>query len=249
MSSSADPVAERFDDDWTRRRGVKIAAVVVFVVVVGAVLVVSLALALRDESPSSAGSPGADAGSVGGLGPPPGADLVSYVENRRAALAAASGERVAVVSFHRYTTDAEARATAGGAEVLAVLAAIPGGAPSVVDGEVASWLEEQQESTRTERDEIQKLIPTSGNDPEFKAFYEQEVARLNRLLDSVKPDSDLVFAVVVRAPAAQLQAVAGNADVRLVDIGPSAAADPKAEYRGIRPEEKVTANNPPTRPV
>lgn len=252
MSFSVDPRSERYeDDDWTRRRGVKVAAAAVFAVVVGAVLVVSLALALRPEKSSvTASGSGSTTDSVQGIGPPPGSELGPYIDNRRSALGAAvGGERVAVVSLQRYTTEAKARQTTGSAQLLAMLAAMPGGGPSVVSNDLTSWLDEQQEATRNERDEIQKLIPTSGNDPEFKVFYEQEVQRLNQILETVKPDSELVFAVVVRAPVTHLREMAENPDVRMVDVGPSPSADPKSDYRGVRPEETVRANDPATRPV
>ena len=46
-----------------------------------------------------------------------------------------------------------------------------------------------------------------------------------------------------------LQALAAKNGVRLVDVGPNADPDPKANYRGLRPEETAKANDPNTRPT
>jgi hypothetical protein len=58
-----------------------------------------------------------------------------------------------------------------------------------------------------------------------------------------------VFGMVVKAPAAALQALGAKAEVRLVDVAENATQDPKAVYRGLRPEETAKANEPPLRPV
>ena len=89
------------------------------------------------------------------------------------------------------------------------------------------------------------LIPTV-DDPGFKEFYAEEVARLDRAVESTRPD--VVFAVAVPAPAPRLQALRSNPDVRLVDVGPAdLGTDPK--LRGLRPEETRTAAEPATRPL
>jgi hypothetical protein len=135
----------------------------------------------------------------------------------------------------------------GRLQVVNLLAAAPGGAPSVVTGTMADWVNGQVEANRSERDELRRFIPTV-DDPQFKAFYEEEAARLTKLIDSVKPDGPHVFAVTVRGPAADLQALARAPDVRLVDVGPSAKLPPETPLRGLRPEERERANDPPTRP-
>ncbi len=185
---------------------------------------------------------------VGGIGPPAGVELGAYLESRRAALAAADGDRIAVVSLAKYTTEARAKATVAGAEVLGLLAAAPGGQPALVTTDVATWAREQTAEVRAERDEIEKLIPTAANDPSFQAFYRRELQRLDQVIASLKPDGELVFGVVVKAPVPALQQAATKPEVRLVDVGPSAEAAPKPSYRGLRPEEVTRANEPNTRP-
>jgi hypothetical protein len=186
---------------------------------------------------------------VGGIGPPPGVDLSAYVDSRKQALSTATGDRVAVVSFNDYATEARARSLAGGAEILGMLAAAPGGAPSLVTGDVAGWVTAQTADARAERDEINALIPTVKDDPGFQSFYKDEVDRLNKLINGIRPNGNLVFAVVVRAPVPALQELAQRPEVRLVDVGPDADPGPKPAYRGIRPEETAKANDPNTRPA
>jgi hypothetical protein len=186
---------------------------------------------------------------VGGIGPPPGVELGPYIETRKTALAQVTDERVAVVSLTKYTTEANARAVAGGSEILALLAAPPGGQPSVVRGDVAGWVEAQTAEARAERDEINRLIPTVKDDPEFQSFYRSEIDRLNKVISNIRPNGELVFALVVRAPAPALQELGNKAEVRLVDVGPTADPGAKPVYRGIRPEETDKANEPNTRPV
>ncbi|MEW6153280.1 MAG: hypothetical protein AB1673_04715, partial [Actinomycetota bacterium] len=229
-----------------------LAAVAVAVMLVGLVVFFTVRTIRQDgPEPVAEGPPvttAEDAARVaGGVGPPAGTDVVTYTASRKEALAQATGERVAVVSFVSYKTEAQARALVGGREVLGLLAAAPAGAPDFVTGGLAGWANRQTADARAERDEIQRLIPTAGNDPAFQAFYRSEVERLNKLIASVRADSDLVFAVVVRAPVPGLAEMAGSPEVRLVDIGPETPLDPPA-YRGLRPEEASKANEPNTRP-
>jgi len=184
---------------------------------------------------------------VGGIGPPPGTDVVAYVESRKTALAQATGDRLAVVSLGRYMTETAAKTLATPGEVVALLAAAPGGAPATVTGDLAAWVNTQTAEARAEREEFRKLIPTV-DDAGFKRFYESEVQRLDKLLAAIKPTGDLVFGIVVRAPAPVLQQLAAKPDVRLVDAAPTADPGPKPSYRGLRPEETSKANEPNTRP-
>lgn len=185
---------------------------------------------------------------VGGIGPPAGTEVNAYIDARRSALATAAGDRVAVVSLSAYTTEAAARAAVAPGEVLGLLAAAPGGQPGVVTGDLSGWVQEQTAQARAEREEIQRLIPTV-EDANFKRFYQAEFDRLNQVIAGSRPNGDLVFAVIVRASAADLQQIAGKGQVRLVDVGPDARPRPAGEYRGLRPEETERANQPDTRPA
>jgi hypothetical protein len=182
------------------------------------------------------------------VGPAPGTAVPGYITTRKTALAGIKDERVAVVSFAKYSTQAQAKTIAGSTPIVALLVAPPGVGPAVVTGDLAAWTKSQTEETQAERDEIKKLIPTV-TDPAFKTFYTEEVARLDKALKAFAPTSAMVFGMVVKAPAAALQALGAKAEVRLVDVAENATQDPKAVYRGLRPEETAKANEPPLRPV
>lgn len=185
---------------------------------------------------------------AGGIGPPAGADVVTYGQKRKVALASATGDRIAIVSFWNYTTEAKARALVADAEVMGLLAAAPSGQPALVTGALTAWVTAQTAEARAERDEISKLLPTVTDAP-FRTFYQSELTRLNRVINSIRPTGDLVFGLVVRAPSTTLQALATKADIRIVDVGASAEPDAKPVYRGLRPEENSKANDPNTRPA
>jgi hypothetical protein len=230
-------------DDRSARRVLLLFAVSLIVVGLGGLVTVTLRDSGDDDSNVATGPIPSS-----GVGPSPGEPLPAYLEARRAALASASGNRGAVISFGKYVNEAQARAAVGRLSVTSLLAAVPGGSPSVVTGSMAQWVDAQIAENRAERDEIRKLIPTV-DDPQFKSFYQEEVARLNKLVDDVKADGPLVFGAVVKGPATDLQAVAKVPDVRLVDVAPSADVTPDTPVRGIRPEEAERANDPPTRPI
>ena len=242
-------------DERAARWTVRFLAVALFVAVLGATLVLSL-LTLDDEepSPTAASKPAPNVETVTTLAPPPevgpapGTEVAAYVTSRKAALAAARDERVAVVSLAKYSTQAQVKTLVGTTPVVALLVAPPGTAPATVTGDLAEWTKSQTAEMQAERDEIKKLIPTV-DDPAFKTFYNEEVVRFDKALKSFSPTSAMVFGVVVKGPAAALQALGAKPEVRLVDVAETATTDPKAVYRGLRPEETAKANVPPMRPV
>lgn len=182
------------------------------------------------------------------VGPAPGTELAGYVSTRKSALAGVKDDRIAVVSLAKYSTQAQVKTLVGTTPIVALLVAPPGTAPAVVTGDLAAWTKDQTAATTAERDEIKKLLPTV-TDASFKTFYNSEVARLEKALKGFAPDSAMVFGVVVRGPAAALQALGARPDVRLVDVADSANLPPAAVYRGLRPEETATANDPAMRPA
>jgi hypothetical protein len=228
-------------------------AAALFVAVLSVTAFVSLSLVHGDSSPSSSEPPPvvetvSTLPAPAQVGPSPGTEVAGYVTSRKAALAAARDERVAVVSLAKYSTQAQAKALMGTMPVVALLVAPPGIGPSVVTGDLAAWTKTQTEATAAERDEIKKLIPTV-TDGAFKKFYNEEVARLDRALRNFAPTSAMVFGVVVRGPAATLQALGARAEVRLVDVAENAAPAENVVYRGLRPEEVAKADQPPLRPA
>ena len=232
-------------DGRAARRTARFLGTSVFVFVFGAVVAFSV-YNVRRASPDGA-SAGSEALSVppeNAVGPPPGADLGPYLEATRQAVATAVGERLAVVSLKAYRTEADARKVVGDLPVVSLLVALPGRAPAAT-ADLGRWVDEQKAAERAERDEIKKLIPTV-EDPSFKKFYTDEVARLDKTINAVPPN--LVFGVVVRALPPRLQALAASGDVRMVDVAPGETGA-GTQYRGIRPEETAIASEPSARPL
>jgi hypothetical protein len=241
------------DDDeraavWTARA----FYAAVFVALVCVAVFVSL-WSIRDDAPAAKSEPPPVVETVTTLppatevGPRPGTEVAGYISTRKAALAANTEERVAVVSLAKYSTQAQVKTLLGATPVVALLVAPVGTAPAVVTGDLAAWAKDQTAANQSERDEIKKLIPTV-DDPAFKTFYTQEVARLDKTLKAFDPNSTMVFGVVVKAPAAALQALGAKAGVRLVDLADTATPTKDPVYRGLRPEETAKANDPPLRP-
>lgn len=251
-----DPQEDKVASERTARLTLTFLAASFGVLVVGLVVFFTVKTLRQNEqaSPSPvvtepAGITPEEAAKVaGGIGPPAGADVVSYGQKRKEALAAATGDRIAIVSFWSYTTEAKAKALAGDAELMGLLAAAPGGQPAVVTGALTAWVTAQTAEARSERDEINKLLPTV-TDAAFKTFYQSELTRLNGVINRIRPTGDLIFGLVVRAPSTTLQALATKPEIRIVDVGASAEPDPKPVYRGLRPEENSKANDPNTRPA
>ena len=182
------------------------------------------------------------------IGPVAGTAVPAYIGDRKLVLASAQGERVAVVSLAAYATEADARAAVGSLPVAGFIVAAPGANPVTVTTGLDVWAREQAKVDEAERNEIKSLIPTV-DDPNFKKFYQQEVVRLDKAIADVSPTSPVVFAVIVRGPAPDLQALGAKPGVRLVDAGLTAQTTPDTAFRGLRPEETEKAGLPPNRPV
>ena len=77
-----------------------------------------------------------------GVGPRAGTELGPYLEASGRALAAATGEVVAVVSLSSYKTEADTRKVAGDLPVVSLLVALPGRPPgATVDA--GRWVDDQ----------------------------------------------------------------------------------------------------------
>jgi hypothetical protein len=245
------PVADDRDERaavWTARA----FYAAVFIALICGAIFVSL-WSIHDDEPGAKAEPPPVVETVTTLppatqvGPIPGTEVAGYIATRKAALAANREERVAVVSLAKYSTQAQVKTLLGANPVVALLVAPAGTAPAVVTGDLAAWSKAQTAATQSERDEIKKLIPTV-DDPAFKTFYTQEVTRLDKALKAFDPNSAMVFGVVVKAPAAALQALGAKTEVRLVDLADTATPTPEPVFRGLRPEETAKANEPPLRP-
>ncbi len=236
------------------RRTVRFFAVAVFVLVVGAAFAYTVTRE-RDGGGSSTSSgitgttsAAAAAAADASIGPDANAEVGAYLDARKQDLAVATGDRVAVVSFDGYLSEADARAKVGSLKVDALLAAAPGAHPSVVTNGLEAWAKSQRQADEIERNEIRRLLPTV-DDPAFKAFYESEVVRLENAIANASPTSAVVFGLALRGPADSLRTLAATAGVRLVDVGDAATSAPGAVFRGLRPEETAKVGQPATRPV
>lgn len=184
----------------------------------------------------------------GGIGPLAGTDVGGYSTSRRAALSEAAGRRSAVVSFSSYVSPKDMREMLDSVEVRRVLVAIPGGRPvEAPTDDIMATLRRQREEAAEEKSALDELLPTV-DDPDFEQSYREDIERLTLLLEAAEV-TRVVYGAVVVAPVDQLRALAKNPGVRLVDLGPTALAPPAGSVAGIRPEERVRAGEPPTRPL
>lgn len=204
--------------------------------------------ATRDEVQSSGDQVVAPAAIA--IGPAPGEGIEPYRAARRAALAATAGrdQRVAVVSFTSYRTDAAADRLAGGLEVVARLVAVPSGQPVVVRQPLAAWAPVYRAELAGERDRFATLASTSSEDPAYASAYERERRRLDLALAATDPGGEIVYGVVVRARVADLQELAGRPEVRLVDLGATDRLPEGAAVRAPLPDEVSTIEDPQVRP-
>lgn len=195
---------------------------------------------------------GGDGGRVAAIGPRVGVEVAAYVAERRRALEAAEGPRLAVVSFVAYLEEDAARAVLaggeqGGIEVVALVAALPAGAAEVVEGPLADWRTEAAAEASAEREEIARLLPTVDPSDPFRAFYEAELDRLAALAGAAEQEAAVVHGAVVRADADDLRRLAGQAEVRLVDVGTGDQPLPEVTYRALLPEETDVTGTPDLR--
>lgn len=220
---------------------------------IGAFVAVLLAGAFfalqRDADDAQPTGPSSGAEPLNAIGPLDGAQVATYTRTRQAALSSAEGLRGAVVSFGRYVTAEVARRAVAPLEPEAYFVAAPGGHPSAVET-LDKWATEEREAATKEKAELERLLASGTVDqPDFEAQYRAEVTRLDRVLALIDPAGEMVFAVAVEAPAQDLRDVGLNPTVRLVDVGASSSLPALASLRGLRPEELVTAGDPPQRPA
>jgi hypothetical protein len=222
-----------------------VAALVAFVFAAG----VAVALTRTEADDSAVDVPTVDAGPLLiGTGPLPGTSVPEYLARRRAALGRLQGRAVAVVSFDAYRTERDARALVEPTEVLGLLVAAPGGAPSVTTQPPATWSTQERTAAEAERAELGRLRQTS-EDPEFAAGFDADITRLGALLERLDSTASVVFGAVVVADAGQLRVLAGRSGVRLVDPVSKDVPDDLVVLAGLRPEETERAGTPRTRPL
>lgn len=225
-----------------------VGALVAFVLCAGVALAIT-----RADSDSGDDDDGglASAGQalVGtGTGPLNGADVATYSEGRRRALQEARGRWAAVVSLRDYVTEADFQRLYGSSDVKAMLVATAGGEPQVVEGSLSAWATAARSEAEEERRQLQSMM-SSTDDTSFKDQFRSDIERLDKLLAALDPAKPVVFGFVVSASADELRALAGKAEVRLVDLFARRAPSDLSRLRALRPEETVKAGEPRTRPV
>src|SRR5436305_6956 len=114
------------------------AAVLIVVLGVGLAALIAQRRVDNKEKAELLGGQAGTSGAVASIGPLDGTVLADYFPERRAALEKATDERAAVVSLDHYASETEARAAVGQLNVIALLAAPPGAAPSVVTTDMAT---------------------------------------------------------------------------------------------------------------
>ena len=165
------------------------------------------------------------------------------LEQRAAALASAEGRLDAVVSLTSYRDAQSVQRIAGraGVDVVAVLAAAPGGPPELVEDSLAAWVERRRTEAAAERAALAELLPTVDPADPFAAAYAEDIAALDEELAALDAGGELLYGFTTTASADVLRALADRADVRMVDVGAVVAL-------GLRPQETAVVGEPRTRP-
>jgi hypothetical protein len=247
--------------DRTARRILWIFVAAALVLVVALVLAFIVRRTVNDEPPITVGAASDPGGEVRreapNIGPAPGAVIADYVAARQAALAAVGdprAQRVAVVSMVRYRTAREADAVLAGADSAGLtvdgrLVAAPGGASTTVRGPLDQWANAARADAETDRQEIERLLPTVSAGSEFIAFYQRELVRLAAVRDGADPAGAVVYGLLVTAPVATLRALAAKPEVRLVDVTDEDQAGATTIYSGVLPDDTTKVSDPALRPV
>jgi hypothetical protein len=187
------------------------------------------------------------------VGPPRGADVRTYIDDRtEELLSAPDGVDTAVVSFTDALRVQDALALVEGVgDVRAVLLRLPleGNRPETLrvgDGEdpVAVVEEFLDQAVAPLRQEIaaQRNFLESGtiDDEAFVDDAERRIEEIQQVLDELEGDAAVVHAVVLRAPVDQLQELSGATAIRLVDPGPPATDIGLSTFRGLLPSDDET---------
>jgi hypothetical protein len=224
------------------------------------------------ERAAAGGVPGRDAGSysqdegvLGGgavaVGPPVGADLEDYADERRAALAGLDRDavHVAVVSFTNYLSAADA----GGLlpdelTPLRVQYRIPIseavevgqadeelGEIEVTDGDLVAAVERVLDARvadiRAQEAEFQSYLDAGVESEEYRRDFENRLEELKAARNILAGSGSIVFSVVVEGTGKALQSLASTRDIRLVDPAPGEADVESSAFFGIRPDDDRVA--------
>lgn len=205
----------------------------------------------------AAGSPDGRPGLAGGavvVGPDDGEQLAPYIAERRDELAELADDeiRVAVVSFADYlTAEQAADVVPDSLTPLEVELRLPDqqmeplevDVDDGVDRAVTDALAAERERMAEEEAEFRELLESGTvEDEDFVAEFRAQLERLKAVRNLLDTGAGTVFAVVVRGPAGELQALAEAERVRLVDPAP-AETDPAAStFYGLLPDDDERAS-------
>lgn len=246
---------------WSRRHDIVLAATVI--------AFVGAWLNLHRFQEARALRPAVERPAVGGtgqfgtrllVGAPLGSDVRQYLTARRHALEGVpeQEQRAAVVSLKRYTAGADAlaqlpddlvpvrfqlRVPTEGQRPFEVVAPA-GGNREQAAAVVEAAVRKQREIIESELGELEQLLQTPITDSGFIDFYRKQAESLRKARDLLVPGAPVVFAVVVRGPAGQLQSLSRQRDVRLVDPAPDSDAT-AGRFFGLLPDDTDKSNYGP----
>lgn len=200
-------------------------------------------------APQPSPEPGRDAVVVG---PPRGAEVAAYVEDRTAELLEATATvDTAVVSFTEVLTVAEALTVVGDdVDVRAVLLRLPldlatpqtvrVGPGDDVAAAVAAALDERLAPLAEEEASTRELLESGTvDDQDFLEEYERRLDELVAARQAAE-EGEVVHAVVVRGALADLQALVDAPAVRLVDPAPPGTDVATSVFHGLLPGDTET---------
>lgn len=242
-------VLARFDRRFLGGRPARVGAehrgLVAFVAVLlafgGSLVHVQRYPELRQQDAADAASPAE--GDVAAVGPVTGARVEPYLQDRADALAdAPTGRRAAVVSFVEFRTAEAVAEQIEGLVAHEVLYQVPERDPAperlAVSGDLVASVEdllaERVEQLEQEEADVASTLETT-DDPEFREDFQARLDELRSLRNTLVDDPQVVYAVVVTGPVADLRRVASADAVRLVDLAPVGTDPDETTFHGVLP--------------
>lgn len=212
------------------------------------------------EAGSYSGAGRDDGGALGGgavaVGPPVGADLEDYADERGRALAALQPREtyVAIVSFTSYVDSEDAAERLAAVTPLMAQYRIPItdavqtgqadeelGELEVVGGDLVAAVERlvdlRVRDIRAQEQEFQSYLDSGVESEEYRRDFENRLEELRIARNVLDGSGTIVFAVVVEGSGADLQALAQQAGVRLVDPAPTEVEVASSAFFGVRPDD------------
>lgn len=217
------------------------------------------ALSVR-EAGSYSGAGQDDGGALGGgavaVGPPVGADLEDYADERGRALADLEPQQtyVAIVSFSSYVNSQDAAERLTSVTPLLAQYRIPItdavqagqadeelGELEVVGGDLVAAIDRlvdlRVRDLRAQEQEFQSYLDAGVESEEYRRDFENRLEELRVARNVLDGSGTIVFAVVVQGDGADLQSLARQAGVRLVDPAPAEIDVDSSAFFGVRPDD------------